>query len=330
MASLKDVALKAGVSPATVSRVINKSFLVEQKTKQKVIKAMEDLGYSPNIMAQNLSKKENFLIGVIIQDICNPYFAGILKALENEIYDLGYNIIFLHSDSNLFKEKNCIKSIMKMRPDGIIITPIEWNSENILKLKNIDIPVVTLTKIFEEFNGVAINHKEGGAQIARHFYDLGYDKIAYLGNNNDKFQGFQEELQFPNKKLYSYLEISLDKYDFKMAKFLVKEAIENYIKNNKELKFNAIFAENDILALELISVLKEFGKKVPEDIAVAGFDNSFFSEHFGITTVSQPINEISKLAVKILIDNIKNRNKVLERIELTPRLLPRNSTMILK
>jgi LacI family transcriptional regulator len=327
MVTMRDVAKKAGVSQATVSRVINESDYVDAETKQKVIRWIKELGYKSNSTARALARKESSLIGVILPNITNPYFGEVLSTIEHEAYINGYDIIFMESNDNTYKEKKCIENLLKRAPEGILIVPINRQEKHIQKLKEIDIPVVVITKIIEGFNAVAVSHRKGGELVAKHFVDLGHEEIAFIGNYDEKFYGFKEKLEEYGINFAGDKFFEIGKQTPASLRSIVTRKIEDYIEEKGKIDFTAIFATSDIIALEIIYVLREKGFKVPEDIAVAGFDNTFFARNIGITSVAQPISEISHIAFNSLLTRMTDRIEENEQIELLPRLIPRSSSV---
>lgn len=327
MATMKDVAEKAGVSQATVSRVVNGSDAVDQETKQKVMHWIKELGYQTNSTARTLAKNKSSLIGVILPNITNPYFGQVLSTLEDEAYTNGYELIFMNSNENTYKEKKCIENLLKRNPEGILLVPINREDQQIEKLKKSDVPVVIITKIIEGFNAVAVSHRKGGELVAKHFVDLGHDQIAFIGHHDQKFNGFRDKLVESGVGFSADKFLEIGKLAPENVRDIVAKSLDDYLEKKGELDFTAIFATSDIIALELMYLLRERGFKVPDDIAVVGFDNTFFARNIGITSVAQPISEIANIAFSTLLDKIDLQNPDKEQIELLPRLVPRSSSV---
>ena len=327
MIKMKDVAIKAQVSQATVSRVINGTSYVEPETRQKVLDVIAELGYKGNSAAKSLSSKKSSIIAVILPDIANPYFSEILSVIEDEAYQSGYEIIFMNSQGNNHKEKKLVENILKYSPAGVLISPLDANANYLKKFLENNIPVVTITTLSKNFSGVSVDHKVGGELLAKHFASLGHVNIGYIGNKDEKFQGFKEGLQNLNIPLKDENCIGFYNYSSGNLKELVFSSMEEYLKERKSLDFTAIFTGNDIVAMEVINFFREKGIKVPEDIAVAGFDNITFTSYLSITTVAQQVREIAFLAYERLMREIKNGEKDIEHLKILPRLIPRDTTL---
>lgn len=327
MVKMKDVAILAQVSQATVSRVINGTSYVEPHTRQKVLDVIAELGYKGNSAAKSLSSKKSSLIVVILPDIVNPYFSEILNVIEDEAYQSGYEIIFMNSQGNEHKEKKLIENTLKYHPAGILISPLDAQANYLKKFSENKIPVVTITTLSENFSGIAIDHRVGGELLAKHFASLGHVKIGYIGNRDEKFLGFKECLKNLNIPLKDENCIDFHDYSSSNLKELVSKSLEEYLKIHKKFDFTSIFTGNDIVAMEVLNFFREKNIKVPDDIAVAGFDNITFTNYLSITTVTQPVREIAFLAFERLIEEIKNGNKDIKHLKILPRLIPRDTTI---
>lgn len=310
-----------------VPRVINGTSYVEPHTRQKVLDVIAELGYKGNSAAKSLSSKKSSLIVVILPDIVNPYFSEILNVIEDEAYQSGYEIIFMNSQGNEHKEKKLIENTLKYHPAGILISPLDAQANYLKKFSENKIPVVTITTLSENFSGIAIDHRVGGELLAKHFASLGHVKIGYIGNRDEKFLGFKECLKNLNIPLKDENCIDFHDYSSGNLKELVSKSLEEYLKIHKKFDFTSIFTGNDIVAMEVLNFFREKNLKVPDDIAVAGFDNITFTNYLSITTVAQPVREIAFLAFERLIEEIKNGNKDIKHLKILPRLIPRDTTI---
>lgn len=323
---MKDIAKNAGVSQATVSRVINGSDSVKPEIKMKVMEWVRKLDYHPNIIAQSLVSNKSLLIGVIITDISNPFFADIVKAIEGEAVKYGYSIILCNSDGSLEKEKKYVNILKSYNVDGILIVPSDIKDKYFISLKNSETPVAVITQDVLGFNCVTISHYKGGKEAARHLKNMGYSKFAFVGYEDDeKEKGFKEEIKnsgfdinndysFINKKKYNSISVDL----------------KAFIISNLESEGIGIFTCNDIEGLVVSHLLKEMKIKVPEKVALIGFDNTFICKEVSptLSSVAQPIEEIGRQSVEVLIDIINKKENTKEKhIILEPRLVIRESSV---
>ncbi|MGL4628910.1 LacI family DNA-binding transcriptional regulator [Cetobacterium sp.] len=327
MVKMKDVALRAEVSQATVSRVINGTSYVEPQTRQKVLDVIAELGYKGNSAAKSLSSRKSSIIIVILPDIVNPYFSEMLSVIEDEAYQSGFEIMFMNSQGNSHKEKKLVENSLKYNPAGVLISPLDGDVSYLKKFSEAGVPVVTISTLTESFSGVAIDHRVGGELLAKHFGSLGHIDIGYIGNKDEKFEGFKDGLKSLNIPLKNKNCIEFYNYSSGNLKELVFKTMEKHLKENGEFKFSAIFTGNDIVAMEVINFFREKGIKVPEDIAVAGFDNISFTSYLSITTVAQPVREIGFLAFERLINEMKLGVRECKHMKILPRLIPRDTTI---
>ncbi len=332
--TIKIIAKNTGFSIATVSRVINGNTKVNSEIREKILNENKRLDYKPNIQAQNLVLKKNKLIGVILSNISNPYFSEILNKIENNLFLHQYELIFMNTGDDKYKEKKCIEKMIRRNPEGIIFAPSFENESYMKKLAESGIPTVIITKILEKFDSVGISHEIGGELVAKHLINLGHEKIAYVSDTrmNSKFDGFFKELKKNDvhfSKKEDFLDIGTN--DNLSLKEKVEICLKNEIEKNGSFKFSAIYASNDLIAFECMNFLKEKGYEIPKEVAICGFDGTDFSRISNISTVSQPTNEIVNIACDILFRKIKAKNdmKTLkeEKIEIVPRLISRNSTL---
>lgn len=326
MITMKDVAKAAGVSQTTVSRVISGNTSVNPEIKAKVMECIRKMDYQPNIIAQSLVGNKTLLIGVIITDISNPFFSDIIKAIEKETANYGYSIILFNTDGDLEKEKKYINILKSYKVDGVLIVPSEAKDKSFNLLKNSSIPVVVITQDVKDFSCVSISHYVGGKKVAKHLVDMGYSKFVFVGYEDDeKERGFKEEIEGSGFNLNNnYLFIDKRKNNSVAAE------LKEFIINNLNDGGIGVFTHNDIEALMVLHVLKELKVKIPEKVALVGFDNTYITKEVSpsISSVAQLVEEIGRKAVEILIDKINNSEEVNEKhVILEPRLVVRESSV---
>ncbi len=326
--TMKQIAEMAHVSQPTVSRVINGNKNVNKEVAKRVLKVIDEVGYQPNKAAQTLKRNSSFLTGVSVINITNPYFMELVEALELEARQNGYNIILHNCNHNPVTEWENIQNFIARQVDAFIIVPISDNNLN--KIKQLKIPTVVITLIKDSFDSVAISHRRGGQLAAEHFIKNGHTRFGYIGLKDDnKFEGFKGALYDNGITFNMDNFISLDSSP--NNNYLIHKDIHKYLDKHKDISFTAVFTINDIAALEFIKVMNTIEKKVPEDIAVVGFDDTILAKSFSISSIRQPIKEMAKCAFKILLDRIRN-NTIDEavKIELEPDLIIRNSSNLLR
>jgi LacI family transcriptional regulator len=331
MTTMEEIAKKAGVSQATVSRVINGSPSVTIETRQKVMAWVKRLNYHPNLTAQSLVRKQSYLLGIVLPEISNPYFSDVLKVVEQEASLNGYNLIFCHTGDNVQREKHAITTLRGRQVDGLLLVPVDSGAAHLKMLRQNNMPVVMVTREVSGFDSVSISHRHGGALVARHLLETGHTHIGYVGSTKEeKFQGFLEVftkngIQFSNEHI-----IDMEGGDEAFSSHEIHEKLPAYLDRKKSTTVTAFFVYNDLGAFVVSHILQEQGYRIPEDIAIVGFDNTFLALEMRptLTSVAQPITEIGRLAIEMLLERITGTNTSADsaQIILEPYLVVREST----
>jgi LacI family transcriptional regulator len=327
MSTILDVALKAKVSIATVSRVVNNSsHKVNPITRKKVLKAISELDYRPNALAKGLLMKKTMTIGIIIPDISNPYYAEIVRGIQDMADQFGYAIILLNTDRNQDRIIKHIYFLREKSADGIIFSGGVIHGEEVLSsLKELRERVVVIGRHKADFPAVMIDNMGGATKATQHLIGLNHKRIGFLGGP-DKSSSSRDRLSgYKNALIQSGCVIDknlIKKGDLtpKSGYLLAKELIQ------KE-QFTAIFAANDQMGFGAIRAAKESGSRVPNDLSVVGFDNIPFSSYFdpSLTTVEIPMYHIGAAAMEMLVNRISEQNA--EKLRwFDTRLLIRDST----
>lgn len=324
--TMSDIAKEAGVSQSTVSRVLSGSSYVNPEIKLRVMECVKKHDYQPNIIAQSLVANKSLLIGAIIPDISNPFFADLIKAIEDEALKYGYSIILCNTYGNLEKEKNYINILKRYKADGIIMVPRNTWDKSFQSLKECKIPIVISTQDIDGFSSISVSHLIAGKDVAKHLINAGYSTFVYVGNpDDDKERGFKNELEnsgFDLNTDYTFINLSTNNS--------MNQKMTALLENNKAKGNLGIFAFNDVTALIVLDTLKENKVKIPDEVALIGFDNTFIGKEVSpsISSVAQPVEEIGKLSIEILLDKILNKQQSNEKhIVLESRIVARESTV---
>lgn len=326
MATIVDVARLAGVTPTTVSRVINNRGYISEKTKKRVHEAMDELGYQPNEIARSLTKQKSNTIGVIVPHISHPYFAKLISNLENEAAKKDYKIILCNSKEKAEKEKQYLDMCKSNRVAGIIICSGNVESN---KINTGGIPVVLLEKNFEEGKlGIQCDNYQGGKLATEHLIECGCKKILHFsGVIDEEMPADNREKAFIDVCSKNEIEYFIKKYDIDTYNQM---NYYDYIKAalNEIEGVDGIFASSDLIAAQVIQVCNEIKIRIPEDIKLVGFDDVDISQLTTprITTVHQPIKEMARLSIE-LIDAKYNNIEVNEKNILSIKLIIRESTV---
>lgn len=329
---INDVAKYAGVSLATVSRVINGKN-VKKETREKVEEAIKKLNYVPNFMASSLQKTKSNMILVIVPAISNPYYSSILEGIEVTAKSLGYNIILgssYSSEKQLLKYLNLLNTKLV---DGIILMEkiSREKIKEIIRDDNLIKNIVQCSEYIEEnqLTYITIDHKKAAYEAVNHLISIGKREIYFFSIKKDclysalRKEGLMEALK--DNKLYfkPENEILLDELSMKEA-----QKYMNILLNNRKMDKIGIFAVSDMIAIGILKTLNDNKVRVPEDIAVVGFDNielAAFSQP-SLTTVSQPGYELGVESVRGLMRKITGDQILPERIILNHELIVRDTT----
>ncbi|MEW9094507.1 MAG: LacI family DNA-binding transcriptional regulator [Clostridiaceae bacterium] len=328
--TIKDIAREANVSIATVSRVINnKEDGVSKETREKILQIMKKHNYIPSSIARGLVTKKTNIIGLILPDINNPFFPGIVRGVEDAANEYGYNIILCNTDDNEDKEKTYIQILKEKCVDGIIYTSTLYNNgENINLLYKYKIPFVSMDRNMniDDIPFVATNGEAGMFKIVEYLLKNGHTEIAYISGKRGAV--------FNCGRLKGYKK-SLEKYGIPIREEFIKYGdykITSGIKCMEELlkcsnKFTAVACENDLMAIGALEVLNSRKINVPEEVSVTGYDNIFFSKATfpKLTTVSQPTYQMGYKAVELLMKIIKKEEVKEREIILNTDLIIRDS-----
>lgn len=328
--SIKDVAKEAGVSIATVSRVLNDIDVVNEDTKKKVLDAIKKLGYRPNIVARSLKTQKTSTIGILIPDIASQFYPDIVRGAEDvtNIYD--YNIILCNSDFDVEKEKEYLRVLKEKMVDGVIYISSSLNEEILDLINELDLKTVLVET--KDKNGrlpsVTIDNISASYEGTKYLIDLGLKNLAFIGVNGENMNAWGERyIGFVNALKDAGLESDEELCYFK--NLTVKtgyQAIQRFTENNK--KFDGIVCASDEIAMGAINALREKGIRVPEDVSVIGFNNNILGEIFypKLTTISQPSYDMGSVAVRMLIKILNKRELDNPNYILNYEIIQREST----
>ena len=330
--TIHDVAEKAGVSIATVSRVMNNNYPVKEETRKKIEDAIEELGYVPNEIARSLILKSTSSVGIIIPGITNLFFPTIVEEINRELVDNGFTMSLYITEGDPEMEKIVIDSIVSRNMDGIIaIDPSLENLENGYfpsLCKTTPTIIINADTGSHNCNFISYDEKVGTREAFQHLLNLGHRKISFLRGDRslsyDLKEDFYRQLIRENGLKYEKVII--------VGRGNSQEVVEKTsIIYGKHLDFDeretAVFACNDLMAVGVINACNKANIKVPEDMSVIGFDNTLLSSitHPKITTVDLNMKEIGKTAAMELIHMIKEKRITNKKILYDTKLVIRES-----
>lgn len=327
--TIKDVAQEANVSIATVSRILNGKDNVSSALTARVQTVVKKMQYQLNDVARSLKIKESRSIGLIIPDIENPFFPALVRGVQDMAQHHNYAVILCNTDGRVEEEEKYIQFLFNKRVDGMIFTESLDDKKNTTLLASTGIPVVLLDRRIEgmQASAVVTDNRLGAFMATEHLIQLGKKHIAFLNGSvklsagAERASGYQDALTKYNVKYNRQLVVNgAFTYDSGY------EAAESLVRSGQE--FDAIFASNDMIAIGAIECLSKHHIRVPEDIGVVGFDDIRMAAWYkpALTTIRQPVYEMGKCAVNILVEQITGlRDDYYEKIFM-PELIIRQSS----
>ena len=330
-----DVAIKAGVSPATVSRSFNHPNKVLKSTQKRIEKAILQTGYIRNRAAQAIQGKRSGTVGLIVPTLDNAIFSNLIQAFSVEIRKHGFTMLVATNGYDLDDEYTLLRSLLEHRVEGVALIGHDHSKEtyNLLNIRNV--PVVSMWNYKEDslISCVGGENKEAGIEIAKHISSLGHTKIAMAFPNvedNDRARdrkiGVIEYLNSQDISIPEYWDIKTE-YSVSDARYCAEELF------NKYPHPTAIIAGNDVIARGIIYAAQSYGMNVPKDISITGIGDFSSSESSfpSITTIRMRPNKVGKKAASVLIDRINgDREAEPTRIKVSVEIKSRESTMTLK
>lgn len=336
--TLKDIAEKAGVSTGTVSRILTRAasgITISGKTRRKVLKLVEELGYHPDIYARSLRTRRTYTVGVIIEDIEDPYFGPIIGGIEEVLIPQDYHFLITDAKDSGERESVCVDYFLSRRVEGIIFagSPAGHSDEPIRKVVKRALPGVLLNRESRlHLPYVAGDDQRGGYLATKHLLKLGHKRIAFLSGPPAKLDS-QNRLKGYSKALKE-CRIHFDERLVEGANHTLRsgcQAMKRLLRRCPEV--TACFAYNDLLALGAIEALREERRRIPEDFSIVGFDDIPFAQYSNprLTTVRQPVRELGRKSAEVLLEILSaSKKKSLKTIMLEPELIIRKTTKSVK
>lgn len=311
--TIKDVALKAGVSVSTVSKVLSGKYPVSDKVRRKVLKAIEELRYSPNLTARSLVLRKTHTIGVVLPDMHGEFFSEIIKGIDRKAREYGYHVLLTSSHSDFEELDEVLLSLMNGRVDGLIIMNPSLKTSYVESKILRRTPVVLLNCCGDVKNAdvILIDNYSGAYNLTKHLIKHGHRKIAVITGPSDNYdsierlRGFKDALREEGIKFQPEFEFHGD-FTEGSGYEIMKEIL------SRDEKPTAVFALNDDMAIGVIQCAKRMGVRIPSDIAVAGFDDIPMAGYISpsLTSVHVPIDKVSVIAAEKLFERIERGAEV--------------------
>jgi LacI family transcriptional regulator len=326
--TIKDIAKEANISPSAVSRALNDHPRISQETKERVIKIADSLGYTPNIMARSLVKRKSNLLGLVVYDFRNTFYADLARVVQKTAREFGYRVIQASTDDDLENARSLISTMIEIGVDGLILSATAQKDILVKKLLNDGFPIVFANRRPEDKRGdfVILDNVCGSFLLINHLIQMGNRRIAmikgpmFASTSIERYQGYLEALR--KKKLI------VDDKIIKQGPFTQDTGYEATMQLIGHIpRPDAIFCCDDEIALGAMRALSEAGLKVPEDIALAGFDDAPISSHplIQLTTVRQDVQRMGELCTRYLSNRIEGKVDSPQQTVLEPHLIIRRT-----
>ena len=326
---MRDVAEQAGVSVTTVSHVINNSRPVKPETRTRVENTMQVLGYQPNVLARSLRRGKTNTIGVILPDNANPYFADVVRGIEDTSFSHGYSVILCNSDNDLDKEHLYTNVLIEKQVDGIIFVAAGLSAENIQNLQKRGVPSVLVDRQVPgvQLDSVFANNQQGGYLATRHVIDLQHTLIACIAgphgvrSSSERVSGYRKALESAGLRFDPDWVFEGDfqyQSGYEAAKYL----------SEQESRPTAVFACNDLMAIGAYRYAHEHHIHIPQELSIIGFDDIRLAAYTNppLTTIHQSKDKMGSQAAELLLGRIANQDLGTRQEIIDVQLMVRDST----
>jgi DNA-binding LacI/PurR family transcriptional regulator len=327
--SITDVARLSGVSPSTISRVLNNRPGVGMELRKKIENYIQEIDFQPNILARSFNIGSINIIALILGDIRNPFYADLALYMQKFLNEAGFMVMTFNSEYNTEKEVEYIKKCRQCNFAGLVLITAQ-SSQVFDAIRDVEMPVVLVNRTLENYTGdlVSIDNFQAGYIATKHLIELGHPRVAFISGPmlssavKQRYQGYRKVIEVYH---IPFVEDYVFYGDLKMDKG--REIAKNYVQNIDNLPRAAVVS-NDLMALGFIDGLIEEKISVPEMFSIVSFDNIAIGSlhNINLTTVNQHCELISKHAARLILKRVLDKDAVNERIILEPNLIIRGTT----
>ncbi|WP_248928402.1 LacI family DNA-binding transcriptional regulator [Paenibacillus hamazuiensis] len=329
--TIYDIAKAAGVSTATVSKVINNTGKISEKTRKKILELMDELNYQPSVLASAMKGKFTYQVALLIPDMDNPIYSQYLKHIEARGQELGFSIVMCNTDYNPEKEERHIALLRQKRVDGFIVASKFENEELLQKLLWDNVPVVLFAHERPEIvtDSVTVDDFLGGFIATEHLISQGHQRIGVVAMDSiscqDRIRGYKSALQKAGITADEELIV------FGGPKLADAEQTATSLLDLKK-RPTAVFGCNDVMAIGVMQAAKKRHISIPGELSVIGFDNTELCSIVTpeLSSVAMPVHELGRKAIEVLVNKIEKSDDVKQRIRMLPELVLRESVSKLK
>jgi LacI family transcriptional regulator len=328
--TIYDLARHAGVSIATVSRVFSGRGRVAEGTRARVFAAADELGYEPNVSARSLARKSTQLIAVVVPMLTSYFFMEVIRGVRTQLAQHGYDLLVFASRSPEQVDGQLGRALQKGRADGVLLCSTPLTSQRVASLKAAGGPVVLADTVHPAFDSVAVNNREGGYTATKHLLDRGYARVALIAPHAvsvpgaERRAGYEAALHEAGRALDERYVVAcaaddLHGYTPEAGYAAMQDLLA------RAPRPDAVFAASDVQALGVLRAIREAGLRVPDDLALVGFDDIQTSAYVGLSTLSQPMYEMGRVAADKLLQRIGEPGRPVSHTTFSARLIVRET-----
>lgn len=329
--TIYDIAERAGVSIATVSRVFSGRSRVADATRERVFAVARELGYEPNVSARSLARQSTRVVAAVVPMLTSYFFMEVIRGVQDRLSEIDYDLLVYASRAPEEVDNQLSRAIQKGRADGILLCSTPLTDSRVRTLGACGLPVVLVDSSHPDFDSVSVNNRDGGYDATRHLLDQGYERIALIAPNPisvpavERRKGYEAALREAGRPVDTRLIVTskeVEQHGF------TREA--GYAAMQKLLDLpvrpDAVFAASDVQALGALWAAHDAGLHVPDDVGLIGFDDIRTSAYVGLSTLSQPMYDMGKLAIDKLIQRIAEPERPVSCTTFSAQLIVRETS----
>ncbi len=328
--TIYDIAQRAEVSIATVSRVFNDHPRVSDTTRARVIAVAEELGYQPHVSAQSLARRKTHVISAVIPVMTNYFFVEVLRGLQDRLAQSEYDLLVYTSNALEDVDTQLERALQRGRAAGVLLFSMPITEERVQRFKRSRLPIVLVDCFHPDFDSVSVNNEMGGYLATRHLIDQGRLRVGMVMASGgepalERRQGYERALREAGLAVdESLIEASIEIEEHGYTEQAGYDAMQSLL--NHQPPPNAVFATSDVQALGAMRALKEAGLKVPADVAVIGFDDIAISKYVALSTLRQPMRQMGELAVEKFLTRLQLPDRPVSHTVFSPQLIVRDTS----
>lgn len=330
--TLREVAQAAGVHPGTASRALNEGTrsLVRAETVERVIRAADELGYKPNLLARSFKTRRTHSVGIVIPDINNPLFPPMVRGVEDRLFQEGYVALLANTENDRARQQQIFDQMVDRRVDGLVLATASRDDAALEALSEQGIPIVLINRVVQNhaFSSVSVDNEAGVRMVVEHLRSLGHERIAHLAGPQSMSTGFSRHRAFVASMGATGHPADPDLIVFADSLTIPEGERCGQLLFGLARRPTAVFAANDMLALGCYSALEAAGLRCPDDVSVVGFNDMPFIDRVRppLSSVRIPHYEFGAHAAELLLQRIAFPDVPLKVVVLAPALVVRGST----